>query len=583
MQQNKGSKKIGTIKESSEKNAYTIFHTLNKMKISRIGQFFNSVKRCGVDVSDILMLLLMMPFYHIKSIPLLVKSGISEMQDVECSNSVFYDLKNNPKINWRSLLYLVALRFNKLSQEMNPEAATKVRVFIADDSPLPKSGIKTELVSGMHDHVSCSYIFGYKILVLGYWDALSFYPLDFSLHREKGNRIYKAKQRLETANKRLRVQRKEVNKIERELITSRQTFKLIKKRNKHKQTKSATKQIEQAANAVKRKASKLKKSKAKYTELENKAIELRLELKETRRKHPDYGLTKKQMEQQFKKHRDPQTPGKEREAEVDIKKTTNMMTMLKRAVRRGFQADYLLTDSWFFNVELVKLISKLNKKCSINLLSMAKIGITKYNLVSNNRTYNAAELIVKFERKAITARSHNSKYIKVPVTFGGVRINLFFVKMGKSTSWKLLATTDLSINFRKLMDVYQIRWSIEIFFRESKQYLSLGKCKSTSFDAQIADATISLTQYTLLAFHQRMCDYSSFDGIFSVALEDAMQHSIAAKLQEMFWVVLEVFCNFAGVDIFDFTETLIRNEDAYLKLQKLNPIFNESLHKHRVA
>lgn len=433
MQQNKDTKKIGTIEDSSAKNAYTIFHTLSKMKISRIGQFFNSVKRCGVDVSDILMILLMMPFYHIKSVPLLVKSGISEMKDIECSNSVFYDLKNNPKINWRSLLYLVALRFNKLSQEMNPEVVTKVRAFILDDSPLPKSGIKTELVSRMYDHVSCSYIFGCKILVLGYWDGLSFYPLDFSLHREKGNRIDKTKQSLETANKRLRAQRQKVKKIEKELSTTRQAFKLIKKRNKNKQTKSAIKEIEQATNTIKRKTSKLKKSKAKYTELENKAIKLRLELKETRRKHPDYGLTKKQMKQQFKKNRDPRTPGKEREAEADSKKTTNMMTMLKHAVRRGFRADYLLTDSWFFNIELVKLISKLGKKYSINLLSMDRIGRTKYKLVSNDRTYNAAELLVKFERKAITARSHNSKYIKVPVTYGGVRINLFFVKMGKST------------------------------------------------------------------------------------------------------------------------------------------------------
>jgi hypothetical protein len=190
---------------------------------------------------------------------------------------------------------------------------------------------------------------------------------------------------------------------------------------------------------------------------------------------------------------------------------------------------------------------------------------------------------VKLERKAITARSHNSKYIKVPVTYGGIRINLFFVKMGKSTKWKLLATTDLTINFQKIMNVYQIRWSIEIFFRESKQYLNLGKCKSTSFDAQIADATINLTQYTLLAFHQRICEYSSFYGIFSAALEDAMQHNIAAKLQEMFWLVLEIFCDFAGVDVFDFIETLVTDEKAYLKFQQLNPVFDECLYKHRAA
>jgi len=299
MQQNKDTKKIGIINESSEKNAYTIFHTLNKMKISRIGQFFNSIKRCEVDVSDILILLLMMPFYHIKSVPVLVKSGLSESQGVQCGNSVFYDLKNNPKVNWRSLLYLVALRFKKLSEKMNPEAAIKVCAFIVDDSPIPKSGIKIELVSRVHDHVSCSYILGYKILVLGYWDGLSFYPLDFSLHREKGGQVDNVKQRLETANKRLRIQRQKEKEVAKTLATDQRTSRSIKKENKGKQNKRATKQIEQAIGTVKRTANKLRKSKTKYTELENKAIELRSELKETRRKHPDYGLTKEQMNQQF--------------------------------------------------------------------------------------------------------------------------------------------------------------------------------------------------------------------------------------------------------------------------------------------
>ena len=57
------------------------------------------------------------------------------------------------------------------------------------------------------------------------------------------------------------------------------------------------------------------------------------------------------------------------------------------------------------------------------------MGATKYRLTSNNQFYNAQELVVKFERNAISARSHKSKYIKVPVTYGDVRINLFFVKM----------------------------------------------------------------------------------------------------------------------------------------------------------
>jgi len=450
MQQIKGIKKIATINDNPEENVDTIFHTLSVMKIARIGQFFDSIKRCGVNVSDIMMLLLLMPFYHLKSVPFLVKSGLTKVQGLECGNSVFYDLKNNPNINWRSLLYLVALRFRNLSGKINPEIVYKVRAFIFDDSPLPKSGIKTELVSRVHDHVSGAYIFGYKILVMGYWDGLSFYPLDFSLHREKGGQIDDVKQRLTTANNRLTVQRQAVKKLTGALREAQQTLKSAKKENKDKLSKAAKKQIEKATGNVNRAKQKLKNAGSKYIELGNKAKELRAELKDTRKKYPDYGLTKNQMREQFKKYRDAKTPGAQRQAEADIKKTTNMMAMLRRAVNRGFQADYVLTDSWFCNYELVKLVSVLNKRHKINLLTMAKMGTTKYRLTSNNQFYNALELLAKFERHAISARSHKAKYIKVPVNYGDVRVNLFFVKLGRSTSWKLLVTTDLTINFQKL-------------------------------------------------------------------------------------------------------------------------------------
>ena len=39
------------------------------------------------------------------------------------------------------------------------------------------------------------------------------------------------------------------------------------------------------------------------------------------------------------------------------------------------------------------------------------------------------------------------------------------------------------------MEIYSIRWTIEVFFREAKQQLGLGKCKSRDFDAQIASIT----------------------------------------------------------------------------------------------
>jgi len=246
-------------------------------------------------------------------------------------------------------------------------------------------------------------------------------------------------------------------------------------------------------------------------------------------------------------------------------------------------ADYVLTDSWFYNHEFVALISKLNKKAKLNLISMARMGTTKYKLTSNGKYYNAIELLTKFEREATNARSHKAKYIKVSVVYGDIRINLFFIKMGKFSGWKLLATTDLTINFQKLMDIYQIRWAIELFFRESKQYLNLGKSKSTCFDAQIADATISLSQYIILSFHRRILDYSSFDGIFASAIEDALQNSIASELQKMFWIILEIYSDFTGVDVIEVTRSIFRDEQALNKIKLYNPVFFKILKEYEAA
>ena len=54
------------------------------------------------------------------------------------------------------------------------ELSDKIRALIFDDSPIEKSGKKIEAVSKMHDHVTGRFLFGYKLLVCGYWDGGNF-------------------------------------------------------------------------------------------------------------------------------------------------------------------------------------------------------------------------------------------------------------------------------------------------------------------------------------------------------------------------------------------------------------------------
>jgi hypothetical protein len=39
-----------------------------------------------------------------------------------------------------------------------------------------------------------------------------------------------------------------------------------------------------------------------------------------------------------------------------------------------------------------------------------------------------------------------------------------------------------------MIEVYQIRWTVEVFFNEGKQLLGLERCQSNDFDAQNSES-----------------------------------------------------------------------------------------------
>ena len=315
---------FGESNASSEDFAYNIFKTLDIIKLKRIGCFFNRIKRCGVDVSDILMVLVLMPFHQVSTVASLVKNGFEGSSTNDCGKDVYYDLKNNVRINWRSLLWLVSLRFNELSTARisNSDKKNKVRALIADDSLLPKTGEKTEFISRVHDHVSGKFVFGYKLLVLGYWDGESFYPLDFSLHREKGSQVCKVKEKLTKAKKKQIVLKKILDKLIKKQTDVHSALSDIRQKNKGKASKSAMRKIVNMENKKGNAKKKVSAAKRALSKIGNDIVILRAELKIVQVKYPDYGLSAKKRKNQFTKIRQAGCPGAKRAGEVDTKKLT---------------------------------------------------------------------------------------------------------------------------------------------------------------------------------------------------------------------------------------------------------------------
>lgn len=75
-------------------------------------------------------------------------------------------------------------------------------------------------------------------------------------------------------------------------------------------------------------------------------------------------MNKKELKGRFQKERDKKSPAIIRVKELDEKKTDNTIVMLKRAVKHGFTASYVLADSWFINDTLIKGVRAIKKEPS---------------------------------------------------------------------------------------------------------------------------------------------------------------------------------------------------------------------------
>jgi len=92
----------------------------------------------------------------------------------------------------------------------------------------------------------------------------------------------------------------------------------------------------------------------------------------------------------------------------------------------------------------------------------------------------------------------------------------------------------LNLSFKKALETYSIRWTIEVFFKECKQHLGLGKCQSNDFDAQIADTTITLMRYILLNLMKRFSSYETLGEAFSNTQIFMLELNLSQKIWNVF-------------------------------------------------
>lgn len=295
-------------------------------------------------------------------------------------------------------------------------------------------------------------------------------------------------------------------------------------------------------------------------------LDFSLHREKGKNKEKPYGLKKKEYKKQSKKKREKQGPGRKRADEADQNKIDIAVEMVKRALSKGLRVDYLLMDSWFTCWKFIELAGTYKKK-GLHLLGMYKIAKTKFGHNGGQFTHSQ---IRNLRGKAVRCRKLGLYYKQADVTLNGVPLKLFFSKQGKNGKWKVFLTTDVSLSFIKMIEIYQIRWAIEVFFKEAKQLLRLGKCQSKDFDAQIAETTITMVQHLMLTMKYRFDRYESKGALFEQAKEKVVRYRLNERIWGLFMEILRLIEDlFEGIDINDMIKNILNNEKAYRKITAL--------------
>jgi hypothetical protein len=280
-------------------------------------------------------------------------------------------------------------------------------------------------------------------------------------------------------------------------------------------------------------------------------------------KRKPYGLSKKDLKCRYSKKRPNDSAATNRIKELDATKIITAVQMVKRAVKRNITAHYVLSDSWFTSVEFVKEIRKIRNGI-LHILGMCKIDRRKY--LHNGKELTAKELLSKYAKKMKRCRKIRSQYISLNAEYKDIELQLFFTRQNKSSKWKLLITTDLNLAYIKATEIYQIRWSIEVFFKEGKQYLQLGKSQSNDFDAQIADITITIIVYIMLNLRKRFSDYETLGELFRAENKYYRELTLREKLWGLFIEIMLLFVEIFKIDIEEVQYEIISQSAAGKKL-----------------
>lgn len=120
-----------------------------------------------------------------------------------------------------------------------------------------------------------------------------------------------------------------------------------------------------------------------------------------------------------------------------------------------------------------------------------------------------------------------------------LKVRLVFVKARNSTDWICIVSTDIDLSPERIIELYGIRWSIEVAFKAQKSYLGLkSECQAHDFDTCNAFMVIANIRLQLMEFNRRHDnDPRSIGELFYSARSELTAITFAEALQTLLLLI----------------------------------------------
>ena len=222
-------------------------------------------------------------------------------------------------------------------------------------------------------------------------------------------------------------------------------------------------------------------------------------------------------------------------------------SMISRAIRAGIEADYFLADAWFGT----KPILKMTEKETLTGIVRMKKNKMKYQTLDGT-IGSASELYqahIKGDWKKINTMPYQCKSLVVKLNLAQseketdhwIKVKLLFVRgvneekeqAGKN-DWALFLSTDSQLSDESILEIYALRWGIEVYFKEAKQKLGFLKEQSRHYSAYIASIHLTGLRFCLLLFAKHESGAQRLSDVRNEMEESMCSLNFASKLWGLF-------------------------------------------------